>query len=148
MVRTVYFHRRGLWVWSLVRELRYCMPHGMPRSQIHTHTHTHTHSLSVSLCLSLSLSLSHTHWNYCMLSQIHLSFSLPLPHIVYVFWVLVNLSSVEFLTFHCLYLSFLVRMLLEGISVSEHRWTILPGGLGVEQRCHPLPLIRISENGR
>ena len=36
----------------------------------------------------------------------------------------------------------------EGIFVSEHRWTILPGGLGVEQRCHPLPLIRISENGR
>ena len=83
-----------------------------------------------------------------MLSQIHLSFSLPLPHIVYVFWVLVNLSSVEFLTFHCLYLSFLVRVLLEGIFVSEHRWTILPGGLGVEQRCHPLPLIRTSENGR
>ena len=58
-----------------------------------------------------------------MLSQIHLSFSLPLPHIVYVFWVLVNLSSVEFLTFHCLYLSFLVRVLLEGIFVSEHRYT-------------------------
>lgn len=59
-----------------------------------------------------------------------------------------NLKSVVFSIFHCLYFK-LLRILLWSIFLTKHRWTLLPGDLGVlgcaiDVLCdlgHPLHLL-------
>ena len=101
------------------------------------------------------------HWlKLCYSPQINEPFPLPLPNIIYAFWIFMNLKFVVFPSSIVFISSFLVRILLWSIFVSKHRWThclCLLTTLGVELRwavdmlCdlgHPFHLIRISKNSK